>query len=323
MKQLKMLIVMVVLLLSACIHDQLSQQERVPKMEETEKQEQVPIRESKEKVETTKDVKPFELPTYHKVKNFLLIGVDSRGEPSSRSDAIMVARYNPRDQSVKLVSLMRDSYVEIPGGELQFSKLNHAYFIGGEQLLKETIEENFQIPIDYTAVIDFQGFVKVVDLIAPEGIEVELTQEMIDDRGFSGGPGKRKLHGDELLSYVRFRHDAMSDFGRVNRQQEVLVSLKNQAQEELGSMRGIIKLPGILKEMMVHMDTDLNWDDYFAIGATFLAKPVKQVDTLRIPVANSFENRHYEHVGAVLELDFNENQQALDEFFQSQPNNQN
>lgn len=149
-------------------------------------------------------------------KNFLLIGVDSRGEEESRSDAILLASYDPSGESIKLVSLMRDSYVKIPDYQYMYSKLNHAYYIGGKDLLKNTIEQNFGVHIDHTAIIDFKGFPAMLDAIAPDGIEAEVSSAMIEDMGLDLEPGKQKLKGSDLLSYVRFRHDGQSDFGRVD-----------------------------------------------------------------------------------------------------------
>lgn len=262
------------------------------------------------------DKTPFNLSK--KTRNFLLIGVDSRGEKDSRSDAILLAKYDPSGDSIKLVSLMRDSYVKIPGYSYTYSKLNHAYYLGGKKLLKETIEENFEVSIDYTAVIDFQGFIKVLDAIAPEGIEVNVSQAMIEDMGLDVEPGRQKLKGSDLLSYVRFRHDDQSDFGRVDRQQEILISLKDQLMEQFSSPAGIARFPDIINQAMKFVETDLKMDEAISIGATFLMNPVTEIETLRVPVSNSYENKHYDHAGAVLQLNFEENTEALKQFLEAE-----
>jgi polyisoprenyl-teichoic acid--peptidoglycan teichoic acid transferase len=262
---------------------------------------------------TEKETEPFNYSSEQ--KNFLLVGVDSRGEEESRSDAILVARYEPKDNTMKLVSLMRDSYVKIPEYPLDYSKLNHAYYLGGKELLKETIEENFRIKIDHTAVIDFNGFARMMEILAPEGIEVEVSQNLIDDMQLDVVPGKQKLNGEEILSYVRFRHDANSDFGRVDRQQEVLVSIKDQVMERFTSPEGLVKFPEMLKEVMNYVDTDLNFEEAFSIGASFLLNPITEIVTLRVPVADSYENKSYKHAGAVLEMNLDENTEALKQFF--------
>ena len=78
-------------------------------------------------------------------------------------------------------------------------------------------------------MIDFQGFEKAVDLLAPNGIEVDIPYEMTAGIGMTLEKGTQVLHGEELLGYVRFRQDRLSDFGRVQRQQEVISKLKEEA----------------------------------------------------------------------------------------------
>ncbi|QVY60035.1 LCP family protein [Cytobacillus gottheilii] len=260
-----------------------------------------------------KESEPINYSSDH--KNFLLLGVDSRGEEESRSDAILVARYEPDDHSMKIVSLMRDSYVKIPDYPFEYSKLNHAYYLGGKELLKDTIQENFGIKIDHTAVIDFNGFAAMMDILAPDGIEVEVSQQLIDDMKLDVTPGKQKLNGEQLLSYVRFRHDAKSDFGRVDRQQEVLVSIKDQVMKQFTTPEGLVKFPEMLKEVMNYVETDLNFEQAFSIGTSFLLNPITEVETLRVPVADSYENKSYNHAGAVLEMNLEENTEALKQFF--------
>ena len=153
----------------------------------------------------------------------------------------MVAHYNPETNKVKLISFMRDMYVSIPDHRQQ--KLNAAYTLGGPDLLRETIKENFGLDIHYYATIDFQGFEKAVDLLAPNGIEVDVPYEMTAGIGMTLEKGTQVLHGEELLGYVRFRQDRLSDFGRVQRQQEVISKLK----EEAVSMNSIANLPDLLR----------------------------------------------------------------------------
>jgi polyisoprenyl-teichoic acid--peptidoglycan teichoic acid transferase len=251
-------------------------------------------------------------------KTFLLIGVDSREEvkASSRSDAIMLAKYEPKDKKLKLVSLMRDSYVKIPDAPYPYSKLNHAYYFGGTDLLKKTIEENFAVKIDNTAVVDFKGFIKIMDSIAPNGLDVNVTKEMINELQLDMEPGKQRLKGEDLLKFVRFRHDSQNDFGRVNRQQEVLISLKEQAVEKFSSVEGIATFPSVVKQAMQNVETDLKMDEIVSLGAAFLLNPVSDIETLRIPVSNSYENKSYQHAGLVLQIDYKENEEALKQFLQ-------
>ena len=256
----------------------------------------------------------------NETKNFLLIGVDSRGEEDSRSDAIVLASYEPSGESIKLVSLMRDSYVKIPDYQYMYSKLNHAYYIGGKDLLKDTIEQNFGVQIDHTAIIDFKGFTAMLDAIAPDGIEAEVSAAMIEDMGLDLEPGKQKLKGSDILSYVRFRHDGQSDFGRVDRQQEILIGLKDEVMNQFSSPAGLARFPEVISQAMKYVETDLKIEEALSLGVKFLMNPVTDIETLRVPVEDSYENKSYEHAGSVLQLDFEENSEALKQFLDAEKN---
>lgn len=248
-------------------------------------------------------------------KTYLLIGVDSRGEPDSRSDAIVLARYDKNNKKIKLASIMRDSYVEIPGYKNGSNKINTAYYLGGSELLRKTIYNNFDIKVDHVATVDFKGFIQLVDLLAPEGIKVNIKPEMIEDMSIEASRGDNVLHGEEILKFVRFRHDSESDFGRIKRQQEVLVQLKDNVAERLSSVKGIVTIPHLINKSMALIDTDMGMKAFLELGSSMLFYPIEDVSTLRIPVEGSFSDRTFPHSGAVLQLNKEQNQKALKDFF--------
>lgn len=243
--------------------------------------------------------------------NVLLLGSDSRGEEHARTDSIMIAHYDQNTHQAKLISIMRDSFVDIPGHGRQ--KINSAYAIGGTELLRQTIQENFGIDINYYAVVDFKGFEKVVDVIAPKGIEVDVPNTMSYGIGMTLQPGKQVMHGNKLLGYVRFRHDELSDFGRVQRQQEVIGKLKAEAT----SMTSILKLPKILGVIDPYVDTNLDTPTLLSLGKDLLTNNSSKIQTLRIPVNGSFTNERFDNAGDVLSIDLAQNKQALAEFLSS------
>lgn len=251
----------------------------------------------------------------NKTINFLILGSDNRGEEKvSRSDSIMVVQYKPKHQNIKLVSIMRDSYVEIPGYSMKYNKINLAYFLGGKELLKETLRQNFDISIDHTIHVDFQAFVKIIDLTVPEGIKVNVKQKMIDDMHLNLQAGENILHGKDLLSYVRFRRDGESDFGRVRRQQEIMIALQDKLQEKLTSFDGLTKMSGIVEESLKYVSTDIPVEDMLSISSKIILNPIQKVETLRIPVNDAYENKKFSHSGEVLFLDIPKNRQVLKEF---------
>jgi LCP family protein required for cell wall assembly len=197
--------------------------------------------------------------------------------------------------------------VEVPGHGKQ--KINAAFAFGGPELVRKTILQNFDLDINYYAVVDFQGFPKIIDIVAPNGIDVDIPNEMKYGIGMTLHPGKQTLHGDELLGYVRFRHDSKSDFGRVERQQEVL----SKAKEQAISVHSLVNLPKLLGIADPYIDTNIDKRTILSIGKGLLIGKGQQMETLRIPVKDSFKDERV-NVGSVLSIDFDKNKQALHEF---------
>ncbi|ETI69296.1 LCP family protein [Neobacillus vireti] len=242
--------------------------------------------------------------------NILLLGSDSRGEEHARSDTLMIAHYNQKTHNMKVASIMRDSYVDIP--EHGKNKINAAFALGGPELVRKTIKENFDVDINYYAIVDFEGFSKIVDLVAPNGIEVDIPYEMSYGIGMTLLPGKQILHGDKLIGYVRFRHDRLSDFGRVERQQEVVSKIKDQAV----GVHSLLNLPKILGMATPYIDTNVDTPTILSIGKGLIAGDSKKVESIRIPLEDAYEDKTV-NVGAVLKLDFEKNKQALRDFLSS------
>ncbi|MGM0845380.1 MAG: LCP family protein [Bacillota bacterium] len=246
--------------------------------------------------------------------NVLIIGSDQRDSEVSRADAIMIAQYHPQLKTAKVMSIMRDSYVFIPG--FGKSKINHAYSWGGEQLLKETIEENFNVKTDRVINIDFHGFVSFIDKVLPEGVEVEVPAEMINFWGWDMKPGNQVLNGQQLLNYVRFRKDSESDFGRVNRQQEVVAVIQQAIMEKLSNGEGIKTVSSLIREGKKAVETDIELADLLKIGMNSKMKPVESFESLRIPVENSYQNVMTNDDGLVLKLDAEANAEAVMKFLE-------
>lgn len=241
--------------------------------------------------------------------NILLLGIDAREDDEpARTDTIMVAQYDPQENTAKLVSFMRDTYVEIPG--YRNYKINTAYFLGGAELLRSTLKQNFDIDIHYYALVDFKGFEAAVDALAPDGVEIDVQKRMSEKIGVVIEPGLQQLNGKELLGYARFRADSEGDFGRVARQQEVLNAIK----EEVLSVTGITKLPRVVGTVQPYIETNLGNTEVLGLMSDILLKKPDDIETLRIPVDESFYDASYSHAGSVLEIDFEENQLAIEEF---------
>ncbi|KAA3648454.1 MAG: hypothetical protein DWQ07_05530 [Chloroflexi bacterium] len=212
--------------------------------------------------------------------NFLLIGSDSRGSDSFRTDVLIIVNVQPEHQLVTMISVPRDLYVYIPGWTMQ--RVNAAYQHGeastypgtGFQLLGDTIEYNLGIKIDHTALVDFAGFQQIINTMG--GIDVPTACEFTDWRIKSPdldpedednwelhtiGPGVEHLDGELALWYVRSRLRS-SDFDRGRRQQEVLRAIFQRAVQ----LDMLTRIPQLFQDFQDTVDTDVGLDDILSLA---------------------------------------------------------
>ncbi|MDT4986660.1 MAG: hypothetical protein QOI74_754 [Micromonosporaceae bacterium] len=179
--------------------------------------------------------RPAKLPVAKNSVTFLLVGSDSRDtgpttgtaaqetefRTGNRTDTIMLLNLPADGRSAAVVSIPRDSWVDIPGhGRM---KINAAFALGGPPLLIRTVEQLTKVRIDHFAAIDFYGFRSIIDAIG--GIDVQVPQSTTDigGSGQSFPRGMNHLNGGRALAYVRQRHGLPAgDFDRVKRQQNML-----------------------------------------------------------------------------------------------------
>jgi polyisoprenyl-teichoic acid--peptidoglycan teichoic acid transferase len=149
----------------------------------------------------------------------LLLGVDERAGDSGRSDTMIVLTVNPHEKTTKMLSIPRDTRVEIVGKGFQ-DKINHAYAFGGIEMSMATVEEFLDIPIDYYAKINMDGFQDIVNAVG--GVTVN-NKFAFSEGGYTFNDGNISLNGKEALVYARMRkQDPRGDFGRQERQRQVI-----------------------------------------------------------------------------------------------------
>ncbi|WP_195574329.1 LCP family protein [Paenibacillus sp. 1001270B_150601_E10] len=166
----------------------------------------------------------------------LLIGVDERGRDSGRSDTLILAVINPSTPAATLISIPRDTMTSIAGKNKE-DKINHAYAFGGVPMAVATVEQMLQIPIDHYIKTNMQGFEEIIDALG--GVDINNKRSFsLDDQYFEEGP--LHLSGEKALAYVRMRKaDPKGDFGRMDRQQEVLSSLSKKALTFEGALQWV------------------------------------------------------------------------------------
>lgn len=239
--------------------------------------------------------------------NILLLGSDARGKENSRADTIMIMQYHPKNKTYKLISIMRDSYVSIPGHDN--NRINTAFAFGGPELLRQTIKENFDIDLQYYAIVDFEGFVQLIDEAFPDGVKIDVEKDMSTNIGVTLKKGNQRLDGKHLLGYVRFRHDAKGDFDRVKRQQKVV----KEVASELTGLGTILKAPKLVGVVTPFINTNLSTKDMVFIGKDFLSQKNRNIETLQVPVENSYANETI-NGAAVLSVDLEKNKEAIRKF---------
>lgn len=239
--------------------------------------------------------------------NILIIGTDSRGEDRGRSDSLMVAHYDQKKKQPKLISIMRDSYVDIPGHGKD--KINAAYSYGGIELVRKTLKENFDLPIEYYVTINFDHFKEAIDSLFPKGVTIDAEKDLDLDQVFIKA-GKQKMDGNTLLQYSRFREDEEGDFGRIRRQQQVLSAISQQ----VTNVTSLSKLPKTTGKLLGYVDTNLSESTILSVGKDFALGDTKKIETLAVPIDKTWEFNNNTPSGSVLELDTEANAKAIQTF---------
>jgi len=193
--------------------------------------------------------------------NVLLLGIDdgdseaAASEPK-RTDAMIIASFDPDEHKISLLSLPRDTMVILPG-HTQYEKLNSAYTYGGVAMAKQSIANLLRIPIHYYALLNWQGFIEVINLIG--GVDLYVDKDMYYEDPYANlkidiKHGYQHLDGELSGQYVRFRTDELGDIGRVQRQQKFLKALGLQ----MFSVENIAKIPKILATVKDYVETDMD-----------------------------------------------------------------
>jgi len=199
---------------------------------------------------------------------------------TGRSDTIMVCRLDPIRDSLSILSIPRDTEVPIPGNGVQ--KINAANAIGGPNLAVSTVSNFLQIPIDHFVVLNVHGLVDLVNELG--GITVDVPQKMkymdwTAKLKIDLDTGPHTLTGNQAMGVVRFRHDALGDIGRVQRQQIFIRAVLAKAlQPESWS-----HLPRLLEIAGQYMSTDMNGAQMMEMATFARAVPKKNQQMMMLP----------------------------------------
>lgn len=259
------------------------------------------------------------------ITNILLLGTDGiEKELAYRSDCMMIATIDSNNKNIKLTSLARDTYVDIPGKGK--GKLNAAYFWGKEKLLFQTIEENFEIKLDKFIQVDFDNLMNIVFILG--GVEVDVKEHEVDitnkyivpsyqqctysnkgDMKLLSSPGKQVLNGYQAIAYTRIRITD-SAIHRDQRQRTVILSMIDTVKD-----MDFSKYPHLLNTLLPYVSTNLTPQDIINIAFTaYNFKPLT-IKQGQFPIIDNVHVKggKYKNAGWVWLYDLN-SRQVLQDF---------
>ncbi len=193
--------------------------------------------------------------------SLLLMGTDKReGDPFAKTDTIMVLKVDPKSESAVLISIPRD--VCLDECETEPYRINTVFFLEGADSLRERVANLVGFPVDYYVTMDFDGFVGIVDFFG--GVDVSVERDIFDYRYPNAGDdgfdpfilraGLHRLNGATALKYVRTRwEDPDGDFGRMERQQRFLQSIRDQ----ILTPGSIVKAPALVGHVIEMIESNL------------------------------------------------------------------
>jgi polyisoprenyl-teichoic acid--peptidoglycan teichoic acid transferase len=210
--------------------------------------------------------------------NVLVLGYQ---DDEATTDTVVLAHLDVARQSATLVSIPRDAWVPIPGQGSQ--KINAAYAYGGAKTTARVVSALMGgIPIDATVALQPEGAAQIVDAMGGLNVNVDEDMDYDDNNGalhIHLKKGEQYLTGSQVVGYIRFRHDATSDFGRMGRQQQVLKLMMDQ----LSQPQDWARLPRILQFARKDIVSTLSDGQLLALLELYRNVPDDNVRTFTLP----------------------------------------
>ncbi|MEM1238507.1 MAG: LCP family protein [Cyanobacteria bacterium P01_H01_bin.26] len=252
----------------------------------------------------------------------LLMGLDealdiegaSPNDLVGRTDTMLLVRINPETESINVMSIPRDTRVEIPGHGID--KINQANVEGGAELAAQTVSYNFnQIEIDRYVRVSTAAFREIVDLVG--GVEVFVPKPMQYEDKTQGlvidlESGWQTLNGSEAEQFARFRQDTLGDIGRVQRQQILLKALRDR----MINPRVVTQLPQIIRVLQSYIDTNLSIEEMLALAGFGLQLDREALNMVMLP--GRFSNPQ-EYRASYWIADTNGTNDVMEQFFDAEP----
>ena len=266
--------------------------------------------------DTEENIDNSHIQTDNMVLNVLLLGIDgTTKDDKGRSDSILVASLDLRNKKIKITSIMRDTWVKIPGHSND--RINAAYSLGGPKLTIDTIERNLGIMIDRYVAVNFEEFSKVIDNLG--GIDIELTASEVSyvnahasDKQKLQGSGMKHLTGSQALQHARNRDSSGSDYDRTQRQRNVIVAVINKLKQ--ANMLQITKMVSDIAPMVT---TNLKTSEITKLSRNALTYLNFETQQFRIPTNDNVKSETIDHKMVLVISDLNKARKDLNKFIYS------
>ena len=239
------------------------------------------------------------------ITNILLVGVDGNNmEKGNRSDAMMIATIDEKNNDIRITSLARDTYVDIEGYSTE--KLTHAYAYEGASLLISTIKNNFGIDVDKYIAVSFESFEKIIDILG--GVEINVSEKEVSQINGVNNSGIQTLNGSQALAYSRIRY-IDSAYERDNRQRTVIEALYNKFAN--GSNANIMD---IANEVLRYTKTNMATLEIVSIANKAIKIKDTDFDQVEFPFEEARKDNNISEKGWVIEWDKDYNKDKLNKF---------
>lgn len=234
---------------------------------------------------------------YKEWENILLLGGDSRSTDAyERTDSMIIISINRDESLVKMTSIMRDTWVSIPGHK--HNKINAANVFGGPELAVETVNQNFGTDIEDYVIVNMSDMAKIIDLMG--GIDIEISEAEMNEinAGDNGGvvldgAGVVHLNGAQSVTFSRIRY-IDSDYKRVMRQQRVLLAMAEKAQ-----YMEVDELSDIAADVKDIVLSSLDKGELEDLAMAFMVMEIEDVEQFRIPADGAFESGTFSGVWSI------------------------
>ncbi|MBO4562945.1 MAG: LCP family protein [Clostridia bacterium] len=252
------------------------------------------------------------------VVNILVLGTDTRGNGDvGRSDVMLIVSYNQRLNTVKAVSVLRDTWIYLPGRSL-WNRVNTAYRFGGIGLAINTININFELDIQYYMLTDFENLVKIVDSVG--GLDLQLSDaevEYYSERSTTplqlveGTTNTYHMDGEQVLMHCRNRTIGNGDWSRTERQRDVMNAFLVRAKQE----SSVSSVASLVYRLMGYVETNLSPWQMMAIATNLVFGPgANGIVRATLPCPGSWSYA-YESSMAVISIDIEMNKRWIHELF--------